>query len=101
MKAGCSKKGDTRTREAGYEALAAAVVGQAITDYYYLLRGTRMRDDPVELEEKYRLERFFQSQKFMLFADVNGERLMRLIQSEVENDLQSLKNSEPLVALTA
>ncbi len=86
MNAEYSKKGDTRTRKPGYESLAAAVIGQAITDYYYALTRTRKRDDPFEVAEKHRLERFFRSQKFMLFSDLDGVSLMRLIQREAEGN---------------
>lgn len=98
MYAECSKKdgNGTRTREDGYESLAAAVVGQAISDYYYVLLRTRIRDDPVEMVEKHRLERFFRSQRFMLFSDFDGVSLMRLTQRKVDGIQKPLriKNAE-------
>ena len=89
MNVGRLKKGDARTREGGYEALATAVIGQAISDYYDALTNTRMRNDPVKVEERRKLEQFFTSQIFVLFSEHDGECLMNEIRQEASQALGS------------
>ena len=94
MNVGRLKKGDARTREGGYEALATAVIGQAISDYYDALTNTRMRYDPVKVEERVKLERFFASQIFILYSDQDGVCLMNQIREEAWLALQKNGRTE-------
>ena len=93
MNVGRLRKGDARTREGGYEALATAVIGQAISDYYDALTNTRMRNDPVKVEERVKLERFFASQIFILYSDQDGVCLMNQIREEAWLALQKKRQN--------
>ena len=71
----------------GYEALASAIVEQAILDYRKALRNIKagrnimanaaMRDD---------CERFFRSEYFKLLTDLDGGRIMEMIRKEVREN---------------
>ncbi len=67
-----------------YEALANAIILQAVTDYRKALKQlARTPDYKPALKDKRECEAFFQSQWFKVLTTVDGTRLMNQLQKEV------------------
>lgn len=75
-----------------YRELAAGVVQQACLDYLavltYLYETPGGKNHVTYIIEKLDLEEFFLSDRFEMFTDVSGERLMHLIQSKAKEDVK-------------
>ena len=71
-----------------YEALASAVVLEAVEEYRAAYRKRRKGSEDYnvrrDLEE---IEKFFHSQRFSLFSGLDGRALLIRIQKELENEV--------------
>ena len=73
--------------EAGINNLRIAILGRAITDYRYILRGKKCN--------KKELEKFFNSEYFnTLYFDIDysGKDIINIIRKEVEDEKKFIKN---------
>jgi len=75
-----------------YRELAAGVVQQACIDYLgvlkYLYETPKGKNHVAYIIEKLDLEEFFLSDRFEMYTDVSGEKLMHLIQSKAKEDVK-------------
>lgn len=68
-----------------YNAIANAIVIQAVSDYRDSLRGKRA-DRYVSVKDMLKdCERFFESEWFTTLTKIDGKRLMRELQEEYKN----------------
>ena len=66
--------------------LANAIITQAVSDYRDSLRGKRA-DKNISVESMLKdCEKFFKSEWFTILTKINGERLMRELQEEYQNE---------------
>ena len=72
---------DAYKRNEGYEDLAAAIVAQAVWDYYALLSGFLQ---PTGKLNPAVLEKFFRSPEYQLFTDSDPEALMEYARKQAK-----------------
>ena len=78
------------TKKGAYEELANAIVVQAVEDYrdaLSLIRDESITEqDYIDAQSTIReCERFFRSDYYRVFTDVDGEYLIKMLQEEVED----------------
>ena len=72
----------------GVRSLCAAIVERAIKDYTLALRQLKRRPGSVSAEHTvHECERFFR-RDMQMYADLDGEDIIRRIQQRVENDMR-------------
>ena len=72
--------------QAGWGALAQAVVYQACEDYRQCVRGLRRKPDDRKLCRRLRsLEHFFVSRWFTTISDLDGRKLLSRLKDEAEH----------------
>ena len=76
---GAGKDRDPYFRDGSYESLAAAIINQAITDYFMLVSGFWK---PHGRLNKETLERFFFSEEYELLTNYDPETIINMVQRE-------------------
>lgn len=67
-----------------YEALANAIVLQAVNDYRAALKKVKKNpNNRIALDEALQIERFFRSQWYQVLTSVDGEYLINRLRREV------------------
>lgn len=77
-----------RLSENPYEALANAIVLQAVNDYRATLK--KMKKNPqnkIAIDEALQKERFFRSQWYQTLTSVDGEYLINRLRKEVSESI--------------
>lgn len=73
--------------EDSYERLANAIILQAVEEYRGAMKIRKNNPQNRDAEnEILRIERFFRSDWFMALTTIDGEYLIRILRSEIEND---------------
>lgn len=73
-----------RLSENQYEALANAIVLQAVNDYRAALKKVKKNpNNRTALDEALQIERFFRSQWYQVLTSVDGEYLINRLRREV------------------
>lgn len=69
-----------------YEALANAIIPQAVKDCRNAMRALKKRPSNVTAAGDVKeCERFFRSRNFALLTELDGRRLLRRLREEAEN----------------
>ena len=74
-------------RDECYLKLAEAIILSAVDDYRHVLK--RLSFDPRNrgaILEKERIERFFHSEEYQRFTQLDCEKLIRRLRAEADND---------------
>lgn len=70
-----------------YEALGNAVVLQAAKDYRAAYKRWKRHPEDAEVKSSLsQIERFFQSQRFHLFTELDGKALLHRLRKELEEE---------------
>ena len=75
-----------------YEALAHAIIVQAVIDYkavYKILR--KNPKDRIAMDQAKHIKRFFHSQWFRALTSVDGEYLIRMVEKEIDEGRERTK----------
>ena len=75
----------------GFEALANAIVVQAVTDYRRLSEGKKLTHHGSTQYTLLELEKFFKSKWFDLLTRVDGEMLLERLQAECKSKQEENK----------
>ena len=93
---GAGKDRDPYFRDGSYASLAAAIINQAITDYFMLLSGFWK---PHGRLNKETLERFFYSEEYQILTHYDPDTIVHMVQREARKmvlryTIQKVKGSK-------
>lgn len=80
---------DDKSNIKNYEALANAIIVQAVLDYRAVYRVLlKNPNDKACLAQAKHIKNFFHSRWFRLLTSVDAEYLIRQVEKEIENEVQ-------------